>query len=168
MLKKIIVMLLSLALMTGALGIVGCSDGETKDTKSASKVNKENDDKNEGSEENDGLAIPALFDKIGYEVYEGDVVEGFDYRDDPTLGDVIVETDGTVKEVADHARKQLKEIGATIIEDDDTEESDDRIRISALYADKDGTAYTFNIKIAAGQDVENIWVGYTLQTAKEE
>ena len=167
MLKKIIVALLALSLMTGALGIIGCSNGETKDTKKESKDNK-SDDKDDEPKASGGLAIPALFDEIGFEVYKGDIVEGFDYRDEPTSGDVIIETNGTVKEVADHARKQLKKIGATIVEDDDTEESDDRVRISALHAGKDGTAYTLNIKIASGQDTEKIWVGYTFKTVNEE
>jgi len=167
MLKKIIVMLLSITLMIGALGIVGCTNDNTKeiDTK---KESSENKDKEEVSGENDGLAIPALFDDVGYEVYEGNIVEGFDYRDDPTLGDVIIETDGTVKEVADHAKKKLKKINATILDNEDSEEKEDRIRISAIFTGKDGTPYSFNIKIAAGQDTEKIWVGYTIQTVKVE
>ena len=40
--------------------------------------------------------------------------------------------------------------------------------IIADHAGKDGTAYSFNIKIAAGQDTEAIWVGYTVQSIKEE
>lgn len=166
--KKIIIAIMTLTLLIGAYGVVGCAGEETK--KSSEKVSKDvkETDNEKVNPKNGGLAMPALFDKVGYEVYEGDIVEGFDYRDEPTLGDVIIETAGTVNEVADHARKQLKEIGATIVEDDDTEESEDRVRVSALFVGKDGTAYTFNVKIAAGQDTDNIWVGYTIQTAKAE
>lgn len=127
MLKKTLIILSILVLCFSAIGVAGCQNSGSDNTKKeADESSNEESGKQEEVEEKDSKKdnrnIPAIFENFGIGIQEGEVDESGRFVDEEDHGEVAINSEESAERVADDLESQLKDCGAKNIVRNDSED----------------------------------------------
>ena len=169
MLGKILILLLVLTLCFGAVVTAGCQSNTSSDTATESKESTDEesggDEKNEEEDTKGGDSnTPVIFELIGVEVQEGEVDENDRFVDEEDHGEVVINNEESVDDVADDIESQLKDIGAKYIVRSDSEDGISS-EINASITAEDGSEFDYYTAIEDQDGRTNIF--YMIQDHEE-